>query len=244
MIIEISGTKFITDPTFDPQGSRYSIGKNLTVDKLVAPESVDLDDIDYVLLSHDQHHDNFDAQGRELSSKVKNVFTTVEGAERLGGNAIGIQTWSSIDIDTANGDKIRITSTPARHGPAGIETVSGPVTGFILKVIGLSDLEIYITGDTVYYQGIAEVASRFNPHYVFVFAGGAQPRGPFNVTMGTNDAIDTSADFPAATIIPLHYQGWSHYTQGGEVLTKAFEILGIADRLRILHSGVPQVLSI
>jgi len=244
MIVEISGLKFITDPTFDPSGSKYVIGKDLTVDKLTDPQPAKLDDIDYVLLSHDQHHDNYDGKGRIFSRGVKNIFTTVEGASRLGGNAIGIATWESVTIDTPDGNKIRITSTPARHGPAGFEKMSGPVTGFILTVIGLPALEIYITGDTVYYPGIAQVAHKFKPNFVFIFAGGAQPRGPFNVTMGTNDALDTAAEFSRATIIPLHYEGWSHYTQGGDVLSRAFELLGISHRLRLLKPGQEEVLSV
>jgi hypothetical protein len=111
-------------------------------------------------------------------------------------------------------------------------------------VEGSKNFEIYITGDTVYYQGVAEVAKRFKPNYVFIFAGGAQPRGPFNVTMGTNDAIDTSAVFPEATIIPLHYEGWSHYTQGGDVLSQTFKTLGIANRLKLLTSGVTENLAV
>ena len=237
MVIEISGLKFITDPTFDPAGSHYIIGEQLSVDKLAEPQPYDLSCIDYVLLSHDQHHDNFDNGGRQFAKTVKTIFTTPDGAARLGENAVGIATWQTITIDTPLGEKINITSTPARHGPAGIEKTSGQVTGFIIKVIGLSDFEIYITGDTVYYQGVAQVANRFKPDYIFIFAGGAQPRGPFNVTMGTNDALDTAADFPDSIIIPLHYEGWSHYTQGGEVFAKAFNALGIAKRLKLLSSG-------
>ncbi|HEY4194042.1 MAG TPA: hypothetical protein VGM63_00785, partial [Mucilaginibacter sp.] len=92
--------------------------------------------------------------------------------------------------------------------------------------------------DTVFYEGIKEVAARFSPQYIFIFAGAAKPRGPFNVTMGTNDAIDTAFAFPDATIIPVHFEGWSHYTETGEMLRQSFEALGIADRLKILEPGV------
>lgn len=237
-IIEISGLRFITDPTFDPSGTVYSIGKDLSVSKTAGPVALELGEIDFVLLSHDQHDDNFDTLGREFSKNVKRIFTTVDGAGRIGTNVTGIQTWASVTVNAPNGDKIEITGTPARHGPAGIEKISGQVTGFILSVKGSREFEIYITGDTVYYEGIAEVAKKFSPSYVFIFAGGAQPRGPFNVTMGTNDAIDTSAVFPEATIIPLHYEGWSHYKQGGDVLSLTFKALGRADRLKLLESAL------
>lgn len=243
-IIEISGLRFITDPTFDPSDTTYAIGPNLTVKKTADPVLNEIGKIDIVLLSHDQHHDNFDAGGRELASHVERTFTTAAGAERLKGTSIGLKTWESKSVTAPNGDSIKVTSTPARHGPAGIEKTSGDVTGFILTVTGENNFEIYITGDTVYYDGVEEVAKRFNPAYIFVFAGAAQPRGPYNVTMDTNDALDTSFVFPQSVIIPLHYEGWSHYTQGGDILSRGFEAMGRADRLRILKPGVEEILPV
>ena len=48
---------------------------------------------------------------------------------------------------------------------------------------------IYITGDTVWFDGVAEVARRFPAGIVIPFAGAAETRGPFHLTMDTNDAI-------------------------------------------------------
>ena len=36
-------------------------------------------------------------------------------------------------MKVADGQVIRITATPARHGPAGIEPLSGDVIGFVLS---------------------------------------------------------------------------------------------------------------
>lgn len=242
LILEISGIRFIIDPTFDPSNTVYSIGGGVTYTKTGDPVLTEIGHIDIILLSHDQHHDNFDGGGRALADRVSKLITTVAGAERLKGSSIGLDTWESHILMAPNGDEITITSTPARHGPAGIEKISGDVTGFIVGVKGKNNYEIYITGDTVYYEGVATVAQRFNPAYVFIFAGAAQPRGPFNMTMGINDALDTSHVFPDAVIIPLHYEGWSHYTEGGDVLSRGFNALGIGDRLKILTAGKTEAL--
>jgi len=101
-----------------------------------------------------------------------------------------------------------------------------------------------MTGDTVFYEGVAEVSKRFRPEYIFLFAGAARTRGPFNLTMGTNDAIDTAFAFPEATIIPLHYEGWKHFTQNENDLEKTFQALGIRNRLKILKTGVLETLAI
>ena len=114
--------------------------------------------------------------------------------------------------------------------------------GFVLSIKGHSNHEIYITGDTVFYEGVAEIAKKFKPEFIFLFAGAARTRGPFNLTMGTNDAIDTAFAFPSASIIPLHFEGWKHFTQNENDLEKAFEAIGIRNRLRVLKAGVPEKL--
>jgi L-ascorbate metabolism protein UlaG (beta-lactamase superfamily) len=55
--------------------------------------------------------------------------------------------------------------------------------------------------------------------------------------MGNNDALDTAAAFPNAIIIPLHFEGWSHYTEPAEMLKQGFAAVGISDRLKILEPG-------
>ncbi|MFC0518708.1 MBL fold metallo-hydrolase [Mucilaginibacter angelicae] len=231
VILEIGGLRLMTDPTLDPAGEQFMINDKPAYHKTEGPATTEIGKIDVVLLSHDQHGDNLDHAGRELLKQVDKTLTTKIGAERLGGNAIGLAPWESITLN----DDVVITGTPARHGPAGSEKLTGDVTGFIVTTAGI---QIYITGDTVFYDGIKEVAEKFNPQYVFIFAGAAKPRGPFNVTMGTNDAIDTAFAFPGATIIPVHFEGWSHYTETGEMLQQSFNALGIGGQLRILNPGV------
>jgi hypothetical protein len=74
------------------------------------------------------------------------------------------------------------------------------VTGFLLGLNEPGDA-IYVTGDTVWYEGVAEVARRFQPRLVILFAGSAKPRGPFHITMDNNDAIETAHAFPQAKIV-------------------------------------------
>ena len=238
-IIEACGYRFMTDPTLDPAGSHYSLGGGaVTLEKSLGPATLDIGKIDFVLLSHDQHADNLDNGGRNLLNTVTHTFTTKAGAGRLGGTCIGLDPWENHELSTPDGSRITITGTPARHGPAGIEKIAGDVTGFILTIRGESNHEIYITGDTVYYEGVAAVAKRFKPGYIFLFAGAARTRGPFNLTMGANDALDTAFAFPGSIIIPLHYEGWKHFTQNASDLEKSFEVIGIRDRLKILKAGI------
>ncbi|HWV73943.1 MAG TPA: MBL fold metallo-hydrolase [Pseudosphingobacterium sp.] len=235
VILEIAGLRLMTDPTLDPAGETFNINGKPAYSKTEGPAKVEIGKIDAILLSHDQHGDNLDNGGRKFLETVPKTYTTKAGAERLKGNAIGLAPWETTILD----NKVTITSTPARHGPAGSEHITGDVTGFIAST---KDIQIYFTGDTVFYDRITAVAEKFMPKYVFVFAGAAKPRGPFNVTMSTNDAIDTAFVFPQATIIPVHFEGWSHYTETGDMLKQSFNAFGIADRLKILKAGVKTTL--
>jgi L-ascorbate metabolism protein UlaG (beta-lactamase superfamily) len=197
--------------------------------------------IDAVLLSHDQHADNLDTSGRAFLCQARAVFTTPAAAKRLEGNATGLTPWQTVSFATTEGSAIEITATPARHGPPGIEPVTGDVTGFIVTPAGKPEESVYITGDTVWYAGVAEVARRFPVRSVVLFAGAAciQFRGPFHLTMNTDDAIATARAFPQAQIYPVHHQGWEHFTQNQSDLSAAFAKAGLSERLHSLELGVP-----
>ncbi len=236
LLIEYGGLRILTDPTFDPPQLYPLGGENLRKFN-ASPISPDLLlPIHAVLLSHDQHMDNLDHAGREFLPKAERVITTKGGAQRLGGSTVGLIPWATTTVPLPDGRNLVITGTPARHGPVGIEPVTGEVVGFVLSIDGNPD--IYVTGDTVWYEGINEVAQRFNNIGLAVlFAGAAQPRGPFNVTMDTNDAIEAATRFKKARMASVHNFGWSHFKQSQEDLQNAFTVVGI-DRLVLLHPAV------
>ena len=236
VLIELAGFRLLTDPTFDAPG-RYE-ARGITLEKTrgpaIAADSVGR--IDAVLLSHDQHFDNLDRAGRTLLDRAGRTFTTQAGAARLGGAVIGLAPWETATLEGAGTARLSVTATPARHGPPGIEPISGEVIGFVLGLDQPGDA-IYVTGDTVWYEGVAEVARRFRPRLVILFAGAARPRGPFHVTMDNNDAIETAHAFPGARMIAVHNDGWLHFTESQAAFVQAFTTLGLASRLETLEPG-------
>jgi L-ascorbate metabolism protein UlaG (beta-lactamase superfamily) len=236
-LIEIDGFRLLTDPTFDAPGPRPRPHVTLTKTSGPALGADEIGPVDAVLLSHDQHADNLDDAGRAFLARVPRVLTTVAGARRLGGNAEGLDPWDETTL-TRDGRTLRIIATPARHGPAGIEPIAGDVIGFVIAAPDDAARPLYVTGDTVWYDGVAEVARRFPAGTVLLFAGAAQSRGPFHLTMDTNDAIDTAHAFADATIVPVHHEGWAHFTQGRDELERSFATLGLGGRLQWLEPGV------
>lgn len=232
-LIELAGLRFLTDPTLDPGGTAYPTPV-YTLHKTQSPALTadSLDGIDVVLLSHDHHFDNLDHAGRASLASAQSVLTTQAGAERLGGNAVGLAPWESHTLRSSNGGALTVTATPARHGPENGDR--GPVIGFVLQSSAAADPVIYFSGDTVWYEGVAEVGQRFDIDVAVLNLGAARVAvaGPHDLTFSAEDAVALAQAWPRVTIIPLHYEGWTHFTEGRAEVSAVFAAAGLSDRIR------------
>ncbi|MDN7921766.1 hypothetical protein QZM99_27190 [Burkholderia gladioli] len=110
--------------------------------------------------------------------------------------------------------------------------------GFALGIDEPGDL-VCVTGDTVWYQGTAEVARRCSPRVVVLFTGAAEPRGRFHMTMGREDALEAAQAFPEARLVTVHNEGWVHLKETQAQLEDSFAKLGAGGRLTALERGQP-----
>ena len=237
-LLEFAGARFLTDPTFDPGGTAYPT-PHYTLHKTAGP-AVPPDAIlpvDAVLLSHDHHFDNLDHAGRALLSRAGLVLTTPAGAQRLGGAATGLKPWQSAAVPARQGGVVRVTSTPARHGHAGADR--GPVTGFVLTSEDHPEHCVYVSGDTVWYEGVAQVARRFAVRVAVLFMGAARvPEvGPDHLTLTAAEGVAAAGAFRDATIVPLHFEGWAHFSESRAAIEAAFAAATLTHRLRLLAPG-------
>ncbi|MEU4293594.1 MBL fold metallo-hydrolase [Kribbella sp. NPDC026596] len=249
-LIEVEGWCLLTDPTFDPPGRRYSFGWGTASTKVAGPSIPvsALPRIDAVLLTHDHHADNLDDAGRALLSSARTVVTTVAGARRLGGDAVGLAPWSVQSLEKAGLPTVEITATPCRHGPPLSRPITGEVTGFALRWPGQQHGALWISGDTVLYDGVREVGSRIDVGTVVLHLGAVQfnVTGPLKYTMSGPDGVELCELLEPHTVIPVHYEGWSHFTQGRDTIEEAFSRASadVRDALTWLTPGAPKVLSV
>jgi len=240
VLIEYGSLRLLTDPTFDLPGLYQEAPVRFEKTTGPALNVEEIGKLDAVLLSHDQHYDNLDATGRAMLPAVGRTYTTKAGAERLGGSAAGLAPFETCRLEGKNGERLLVTATPARHGPVGIEPISGDVIGFALGAEKPGDL-LYVTGDTVWFDGTAEVARQFSPRVVLMFTGAAEPRGRFHMTMGSEDALEAAHAFPGAKLIAAHNEGWVHFRESQDQLAQTFSTFNLADRLTLFERGIPVI---
>jgi L-ascorbate metabolism protein UlaG (beta-lactamase superfamily) len=248
VLIEVRGWRLLTDPTFDPAGGSYRFGWGTGSRKLAGPAiaASDVGPIDAVLLSHDHHEDNLDPAGRALLPSAGTVITTVPGAKRLG-NARGLQPWASTRLEAPGRPAIEITATPCRHGPPLSRPIVGHVIGFALEWEGQEQGVLWISGDTVLYDGVREVADRLEVDTALLHLGGVRfpISGPARYTMSAKEAIELCGLIEPRTVIPIHYEGWKHFREGREAIERELANApeGVRERVRWLPIGEPTTLA-
>jgi L-ascorbate metabolism protein UlaG (beta-lactamase superfamily) len=248
-LIEVDGWRLLTDPTFDPPGRKYDFGWGTGSRKLTGPAiaSSDLPPIDAVLLTHDHHGDNLDAAGRALLPSAGVVVTTASGAKRLGGGARGLEPWDTTLLEAPGRPPIEITATPCRHGPPLSRPLAGDVIGFALRWEAQQHGVLWISGDTVLYDGVREVADRMQVDTALLHLGAVQfpVTGPVRYTMTAKDAVELCRLVSPRTAFPIHYEGWKHFQQGREELERELEQATeeIRRRIRWLPLGEEVVLA-
>ncbi|MFC8448108.1 MBL fold metallo-hydrolase [Kitasatospora sp. NPDC057223] len=234
ILLEIGEFRLLTDPVFDPAPAQYRFG-TVTLNSTAGPAlAIDqLPAIDAVLLSHDEHPDNLDNAGRALLAG-RTVLTTTSGAGRLGDGATGLDPWTSHEI-TRGTASLRITATPGLH--------AGDVIGFVVEQHGEQEA-LYISGDTVYFDELDEIARRFDIGTAVLHFGAAQVDeiSELPITLDGSQGVALVRSLGAKNVVPIHYTSWAHFSQGREDVNTAFEHAGLTDRLHWLTPGTPTTL--
>ena len=209
-IIEVGSLRFITDPGFDPEGTEQSDGARARPEKVIAPPLpiLQVGKIDAVLLTHQQHFDNLDTSGRTLLPRAGRVVTTKESAGVLGGNAEGLNPWDSVEV--ANGGlTVRITATPARHGPPEVLGATGQTTGFLLEWEGQKNGALYEVGETVWFDGLLEIPKRYDIGTCLIHMGAANVPGvgDARLTMNAEEGVRITEETRAHAVGPTTRKG-------------------------------------
>ena len=201
VIVEIGGKRLLVDPMLDDEATRPPIENTANpVPNPTAPLPFSAHDvvrgIDAVLVTH-RHRDHLDARAEELLPRDTPVFCQPEDADAL--RELELDARSV--VSELEWEGIRITRTPARHGSGRIAELLAPVSGFVLD-------DLYLAGDTVWYDGIAETIERHRPRVAVLNAGGAEFLEGGLIVMGIDDVREVATRVP--TVVAVHMEAMNH----------------------------------
>jgi len=182
VLIEIAGTRILTDPYFGTWG-------NPLYARLAPPfkSREEMKAVDLVLVSHN-HWDHTDSRYfRSLADTVPVVtphaavwMTRLQGAR----NVVGLKQWEQKQLAM-----VRVTAVPALH-------LAIPC-GFVIEGEGR---QIYFAGDTYYSGFMHQIGSRFSLDLALM------PVTTYRIpmTMGENGAERAVQTLSPRTVIPIH----------------------------------------
>ena len=212
VILELAGRRVLVDPMLDDAGARPPIDgtanpvANPTV-PLPFPAEEAVRDLDAVIVTH-RHRDHLDTRGEELVPRDVPVFCQPEDEDAL--RALGLD--ARPVAKALDWDGLRITRVPARHGSGAIAEALAPVSGFVLD-------DLYLAGDTVWYEAVEETIARHRPRVVVVNAGGAEFTQGGLIVMGVDDVREVVSRVPV--VVAVHMEALNHCSLSRSALRDA-----------------------
>ncbi len=241
VLFRYGGLSLLTDPNFLHRGQYASLGYGLVSRRLTEPDldPAELDGLDAVLLSH-LHGDHWDRRARRHLSRSLPVITTPHASRRLQGvhgfhRAVGLRTWQSETVRRGRA-QVRITSLPGRHaGHPVLRALLPPVMGGFLEfgpVDGPPEHRLYVSGDTLLFDGLDEIARRFpGIDLAMLHLGGTRLPGGFVVTMDGRQGAELARRLDPRRVLPVHYGDYTVFRSPLDAFLAEAGARGLADRV-------------
>jgi L-ascorbate metabolism protein UlaG (beta-lactamase superfamily) len=255
LLIRYHGLTILTDPNFIHAGEEIPLGYGLTTTRLTDPamEIDDLPPLDLVLLSH-FHADHFDRLAEERLDRAVPILTTPDAAEQLDDRGfrrpVPLETWESYRKSGPEGH-VKVTALPGKHAPAMLAVALPEVMGSYVEFwhsasdgaagaggpTGEPSLRLYISGDTIVYEGLREIPQRCPQIDVaLLHLGGTRVMG-VTVTMDAEQGVEALRLIKPKVAVPIHYDDYEAFKSPLDEFVSAVREAGLEDRVRYVNRG-------
>jgi L-ascorbate metabolism protein UlaG (beta-lactamase superfamily) len=201
---ELDGRRVLVDPMLGDAGA-YPPVENTPSPRpnpLVALPPVELEPLDAIVLTH-LHNDHYDPAASDRLAKDVPVFTQPPSAAKFVED--GFRDVRQVE-DELDWDGIAIARTGGRHGHGEIADELGLVSGFVLRATG--EPVLYVAGDTVWCEEVAEALERHRPDVAVVNAGAARFLDSDPITMDADDVRRVVEAVPR--VVAVHMEAVNH----------------------------------
>jgi L-ascorbate metabolism protein UlaG (beta-lactamase superfamily) len=212
LLLDVDGRRLLVDPQLDPEGARDAIANtprprpNPLVPLPMPAEDV-VRDVDAVLVTH-RHEDHLDATARRLLPRTVPVFCQPEDAEHLAGLGLDARPVP----DRLEWEGLTLHRTGGRHGSGAVAERLGPVSGFVVE-------DVYVAGDTVWCEAVADAIARHRPRVAVVNAGGARFLEGDPIVMTAADVGEVAARVPV--VVAVHLEAINHCVEPRSAVRQA-----------------------
>ena len=228
-LINYNGVNLLLDPIFYDKGILSPAnGGDKTLNNPIVSLSTKIptpSEVDAIIVTH-LHRDHFDPKVLEIYGTDLPIICPAFFEPNL--KELGCtQLFPIVDDLSYKGIKINLTN--AQHGTGEVGRTMGNSYGFVLSAD--SEKCFYITGDTIWCDGVASALSTFKPEYILAFAGRAT-LNEVKITLSKNDILKILDAAAQSTIIPIHLEAWNH------CILKRHELKSLnLDRIIILNDN-------
>jgi L-ascorbate metabolism protein UlaG (beta-lactamase superfamily) len=250
VLVRMGPFTYLTDPNFLHAGDHAPLGWGLRSRRLTEPamELEDLPPLDFVLLSH-HHGDHFDPLVVERLPKSTRIVTEPGSAKKLHrqgfDDVVALATWETVSF-TSGPAELHITATPGRHAPTVVRWALPEVMGsLVCYVIGGKERHrTYVTGDTLFFEGLSEVLERgADIDLCILHLGGTRIAG-LMLTMDGDQGVRLLELLEPREVLPVHYDDYTVFRSPLSDFVERFERAGLATVLKPVERGVPSTISL
>ncbi len=226
-LLEFGGRRLLIDPALDPAGARPPVSNtpnqkpNPLVELPSGWEEV-VDSADTLVVTH-LHQDHFDAASASRLDTHLPLLCQPEDIERL--EAQGFDALYPVETDVRIGE-VMVTRTPGHHGTGAIGRLMAPVSGFVFKAQG--EPVVYLAGDTIWCDEVAEVIERHAPGVIVVNASGARFLEGDPIVMTAEDVAKVHQAAPDATVVVVHLEAINHCLETRDHYRQRLPELGVS----------------
>jgi L-ascorbate metabolism protein UlaG (beta-lactamase superfamily) len=201
LLLETSGGRVLVDPMLDDAGTRPPIentpnqARNPLVELPTDAASI-VSGVDGVIVTH-LHQDHFDETAARLLPPDVPILTqpaSVEELRRQGFTAVTADGEGWLGLDVAR--------TSGHHGTGEIGELLGPVSGFVAD-------GVYIAGDTIWCDEVADALDHHHPRAVVLNGSGARFIDGDPIVMNATD-VRTVRGATGATVVVVHLEAINH----------------------------------
>jgi L-ascorbate metabolism protein UlaG (beta-lactamase superfamily) len=204
LLVELDGRRVLVDPMLGAAGA-YPPIENTPAPRrnpLVPLPAVALEPLDAIVVTH-LHNDHYDPTAAETLPKDLPVYTQPPSAAALVED--GFSDVRPVE-DELDWDGVAVSRTGGRHGRGEIADELGPVSGFVFRAA--KQPALYVAGDTIWCDEVAEALERHRPDVAVVNAGAARFLDSDQITMDADDVRRVVEAVPR--VVAVHMEAVNH----------------------------------